>query len=187
MLALKSLIEEHGPLAGRVKRVRVESYSDAVRLGAGVPDALEQAQFSISWLIAVILLDCEVHPRAVLPGRLADQAVRDLASRVCIVENPELTRLFLLSEAGDPAGKEAAILHAKLRDETALSSGLVANVLFPQPPMEGQTVEDKFGWVTADVLTACTAEQIIRTCRDLAALSDVRELVNILINGRSLL
>jgi 2-methylcitrate dehydratase PrpD len=113
-----------------------------------------------------------------LRERLADSSTRALADRVELVEDPELTRLFMLSEAERPGGREAAVVHLVLDDGTKLSSEAVDNVLFPDPPTDTATIEAKFRWATSDVLPTGQAERVIEMCRGLESLGQVRELVS---------
>ncbi len=130
--AVGRLRQRHGAFADRIRHIRVRTYSDAIRLGAGVPDTSEQAQFSLSWPLAVMAMDGEVHPRAMMPSRLSDSRTRALAACVEIAESADLTALYLKSEAEQPGGEEAAVLEIELsrrrhgawtreRDERALS------------------------------------------------------------------
>lgn len=159
----------------------MESYSDAVtQLGVGLPDTSEQAQFSMSWPIAVMLIDGEVHPRSMSSERLADTDTRILAAKVKVHENPELTRVYLLSESNDPSGREAAIVRIKLDDGTLLDSGVVGLQPYLQAEQNREMIENKFRWVTSDVLPNEHMEAVIEASRDLPALENVAKLVKLL-------
>ena len=58
--------------------------------------------------------------------RIADRDTRNLTAKVKVRENLELTRLYLLSEANDPSGKEVTIVRLKLDDGTVADSGVAA-------------------------------------------------------------
>ena len=186
LLAVDRLRKTHDELARRVREITVESYSDAVRhLRTGLPETTEQAQFSLSWPIAVMLLDGEVHPRSMLSDRLTDPATRDLAAKVKVHENAELTRLFLLSEANDTSGRESAIVRFKLNDGTVVDSGVVAFDPYEEPASSRKLIEDKFRWVTSDILPSQNAEAVIRASRDFSAIGNVAELVDMFAASRS--
>ena len=177
--AVEQLMKNHGHFADRVKKVLVETYSDAVLLGTRVPETTAEAQFSVAWSIAALLLDGDVHPRAMQPSRLRDRSTRELAKRVELIENEELTRLFLLSEAEETGGKEAAIVHITLSDGTVLSSGIVENILFPVPPPSAEMIEAKFRWATGDELSGSIVDRILEICRNLESVNDLSELVKL--------
>jgi 2-methylcitrate dehydratase PrpD len=180
LLAAERLRARYCDLASRVREIEVESYSDAVNhLGIGIPDTSEQAQFSMSWPIAVMLLDGEVHPRSMLPQRITDKATRELAAKIRVRENPELTRLYLLSESNNPSGREASIVRLKLDDGTVVDSGLADLDPYEEPASCRKVIEDKFRWVTADLLPSQKVEAVIRLSRDLPGVNDVADLVDI--------
>jgi 2-methylcitrate dehydratase PrpD len=181
LLAVERLRNLRSDLANGICEIVVESYSDAVnQLGVGIPDNSEQAQFSMSWPVAVMLLDGEVHPRSMLSGRIAEQHTRDLAAKVAVHENAALTRLYLLCESNDPSGREAANVRVKLEDGSVLDSGVVAFDPYEQLPSSRQVIEEKFRWATSDALASDDAEAVIQASRDLSAMQNIRELTNIL-------
>ena len=109
------------------------TFEEARSLGGKVPRSTEEAQFSVAWPVAALIVDGEVGPEQVV-GRIHDSAVRDLAARVEVVESAELTRLVPLAEAGDPEGKSAAVVSIDLSDGRRLVSGLADHVLYPESP-----------------------------------------------------
>jgi 2-methylcitrate dehydratase PrpD len=174
-------LRRHGAIGSRVREIRVQAYSDAVRLGACVPETSEEAQFSISWPAAVMLEDGEVHPRAMAAPRLADPGTRALAGRVMLTENPELTARYLLSESEQPGGEEGAIVEIELTDGTVLGPVKGINVLFPDRLPGREAVEAKFRWATADALTPTQIESVLNLVRELPGLPNVRALAKNLV------
>jgi 2-methylcitrate dehydratase PrpD len=165
----------------RVREIRVQAYSDAVRLGARVPETSEEAQFSISWPVAVMLEDGEVHPRAMGAARLADPSTRELAGRVVLTENPELTARYLLSESEQPGGEEGAIVEIELTDGTVLGPAKGINVLFPKRMPGHDAVEAKFRWAASDALTDAQIDGVLSSVRALPDLANVRGLARSLV------
>jgi 2-methylcitrate dehydratase PrpD len=174
--AIGELRRRHGAIGPRVRQIRVQAYSDAVRLGARVPKTSEEAQFSMSWPAAVMLEDGEVHPRAMLPLRLADPCTRALAGRVVLTENRDLTDRYLLSEAEQPGGEEGAIVDIELIDGTLLGPVKGINVLFPDHLPGREVVEAKFRWAAADSLTQTQIDTVLSLARALPELPNVRTL-----------
>jgi 2-methylcitrate dehydratase PrpD len=170
------VLRRQGATAHRVRQIRVQAYSDAVRLGARVPETSEEAQFSISWPAAVMLEDGEVHPRAMGAERLRAPRTRELAGRVLLTENPELTARYLLSESEQPGGEEGAIVEIELTDGTVLGPVKGVNVLFPEHMPGREVVETKFRWAAADALTAAQIEGVLGLVRALPELPNVRNL-----------
>jgi 2-methylcitrate dehydratase PrpD len=175
------VLRRQGATGHRVRQIRVQAYSDAVRLGARVPETSEEAQFSISWPVAVMLEDGEVHPRAMGAARLRDPCTRELASRVLLSENPELTAGYLLSESEQPGGEEGAIVEIELTDGTVLGPVKGVNVLFPEHMPGREAVEAKFRWAATDALTAAQIDGVLSLVRALPDLPNVRTLARSLV------
>lgn len=175
--AVGELRRRHGAIGAQVRQIRVHAYSDAVRLGARVPETSEEAQFSISWPIAVMLEEGEVHPRTMARERLANPRTRALAGRVLLTESHELTERYLLSEAELPGGEEGAIVEIELLDGTVLGPVKGINVLFPNQLPGRDAVETKFRWATADLMPAAQIDAVLAIARSLPEQSDVRALV----------
>jgi 2-methylcitrate dehydratase PrpD len=172
-----------GEIASQVRQIRVQAYSDAVRLGARVPETSEEAQFSISWPVAVMLEDGEVHPRAMGAARLRDPRTRELAGRVVLTENPDLTARYLLSESEQPGGEEGAIVEIELTNGSVLGPVKGINVLFPERLPGREAVEAKFRWAVSDALTAAQAESVLSSVRSLPQLASVGNLARNLVVG----
>jgi 2-methylcitrate dehydratase PrpD len=175
------VLRRRGATGSRVRQIRVQAYSDAVRLGARVPETSEEAQFSMSWPVAVMLEDGEVHPRAMGAARLTDPRTRELAGRVLLTENPELTARYLLSESEQPGGEEGAIVEIELTDGTVLGPVKGVNVLFPERMPGREAVEAKFRWAAADALTAAQIDGVLSLVRELPDLPNVTALARSLV------
>jgi 2-methylcitrate dehydratase PrpD len=175
------VLRRQGAAASRVRQIRVQAYSDAVRLGARVPETSEEAQFSISWPVAVMLEDGEVHPRAMGAARLTDPRTRELAGRVILTENSELTARYLLSESEQPGGEEGAIVEIELTDGTVLGPVKGINVLFPERMPGREVVEAKFSWAVTDALTAEQIDGVLSSVRALPDLPNVKTLAQNLV------
>ena len=183
--AVEQLRRRYGPFADRVRRIRVQAYSDAVRLGARVPDDSEQAQFSLSWPIAVMAMDGEVHPRAMSPERVRDPRTRALAGRVEVRESAELTARYLISEAEQPGGEEAALVEVELDDGTILGPVKGINVLFPDELPERHAVEAKFRWAAADALPPARIDALCRLAEELPRLGNLGDFARLLVPPRT--
>jgi 2-methylcitrate dehydratase PrpD len=174
--AIDQLRRGPGIDGSRVREIRVQAYSDAVRLGARVPDTSEEAQFSISWPCAVMIEDGEVHPRSMAPSRLANARTRALSGRVRLTENADLTARYLVSEAEQPGGEEGALVEIELSDGTVLGPVKGINVLFPDHLPGRDAVEAKFRWAAADALAPAQIDAVLSAVRSLPELTDVKGL-----------
>jgi 2-methylcitrate dehydratase PrpD len=74
--------------------VRVHTFEAATHLRCASPRTTEEAQFSLPWPIACALIDGVVGPDQVTRESLSDAARRQLASRVEVVVDAELEKVF---------------------------------------------------------------------------------------------
>lgn len=190
LLAVEAIIARAKVEPDAIEAIVIEVYPDAARLGTRLPATTEQAQFNLAWPVAALLVDGRVGPEQVLEGRLSDKLIRSLAERVEVRVTDELTRLYYLSEANDPEGKDAAVVTITLRDGTRLSSGLTENVLYPQPGWATAEMAAKFRWLAAGNLTASAIDDVLERLLDIAAVQDasafMRDLTSSLLSAELL-
>jgi 2-methylcitrate dehydratase PrpD len=130
LLAVDKLVAEHEFAAADVRRLIVETYPDALQLHIVHPTTTEEAQFSIAWPIAALLLDGEVATEQVAEERLGDPAVHALAGRIEFVASDEYARLYEGSDLGRPDSQDAAEVTIELADGRVLKSGPVEHAVY---------------------------------------------------------
>jgi 2-methylcitrate dehydratase PrpD len=177
LLAVERLLARHEIAPGMITKILVETYPDAVRLGTSVPVTTEEAQFSLAWPIAALILDGQVGPDQVLDGALSSTAHAELCSRVDARVTAELTRLYDLSERNDPAGKDAAVVTITLSNGRTFSSGLVEHVLYPEPGWSEDDMARKFAWLAAGHLAPADIDEITAALLELERAGDVADLM----------
>jgi 2-methylcitrate dehydratase PrpD len=174
--ALAELIAATPFTADEVSRILVEAHHDSRLLGARSPFTTEEAQFNMAWPIAALIVDGDVSPAQVAEGRMSDERIRNLATRVVLLESAELDRLFWLSETGSPQGREAARILIELHDGRTLDSGVVSLPRADESSWTAERMREKFHWATRQVLTQQASEQICELAERLPVLDDVRVL-----------
>lgn len=177
LLAVEQLLARHEITPGMIAKILIETYPDALRLGTDVPATTEEAQFSLAWPVAALILDGQVGPRQVLDGALSSAAHADLCSRIDARVSPELTRLYDLSERTDPAGKDAAVVNITLTDGRVVSSGLVEHVLYPEPGWGEDEMARKFAWLAAGHLAPAAIDEVTAELLELERVQDVADLM----------
>lgn len=177
LLAVERLLARHEIAPGMVRKILVETYPDAVRLGTSVPATTEEAQFSLAWPITALILDGQVGPDQVLGPALSSAAHADLCCRVETRVSAELTRLYDLSERNDPAGKDAAVVTITLTDGRVISSGMVEHVLYPQPGWGEEEMARKFAWLAAGHLAPAAIGEFTAELLELERVRDVADLM----------
>jgi len=174
--AARGLVHRHSIPVEEIAHIRVEAFQETLRLGTELPTTTEEAQFNLAWPLAVLLLDDEVGPRQILEERLGDEQVRNLASKVELVESEEFNELYRLASVGDPGGKYVSAVTIILKDGRQFASGVVeGGIKFPQGWDEKQ-VEKKFRWLTGLVLDKTRVDKLVEMVWNFEEVSDPREL-----------
>lgn len=92
--AAHRLMSEHAFASSDIDSVEVETFHEAVRLGAQLPSTTEAAQYAIGFPLAAYLVRGRLGAEEIGPDGLADPAIGDLLSRVQLVEDPILSQRF---------------------------------------------------------------------------------------------
>ncbi|TEU15764.1 MAG: MmgE/PrpD family protein [Anaerolineales bacterium] len=167
--------------AEEIAHIRVEAPYDTVRLGTELPITTEEAQFSVAWPLAALVVDGEVGPDQMLEHRFGDQRIRDLAEKIELVETDELNELYRLAASGDPRGKYASVMIISLNDGKTFNSGIVTgDINYPQQDWDEHRVEEKFRWLTRPVLDKACVNEVVEMPRHFEEVPKVRELTQML-------
>jgi 2-methylcitrate dehydratase PrpD len=154
--------------------VVVETYDEACRLSARTPASTEEAQFSIPWTLAAMLVDGEVGPQQVAEARLADALLRRVAEKVELAPSAEFTRLHTLIQDHDPNGADPAIVVVEFDDGSRVSSGRVDYPLVT--PWSASQIEAKFRRLTNGLLTSESIDRLVGLVWNFDEVRDVSEL-----------
>jgi len=178
----EKLVKENAIRLEDIAHIRVEGYHDAVRLGVKLPQTTEEAQFNMAWPLAALLVDGEVGPAQVFEARLADPLIRDLASRVEVVESEELNRLYHAALTGQPGGKFGSVVTIELHDGRQFNSGLVeGEIQYPQRYWDSAGLEGKFRKLARMALDDQRVERLVELIRRFEDVPNVRELVRLVV------
>jgi 2-methylcitrate dehydratase PrpD len=150
--ALK-LLREHRLTTEDMHSIHVRTFAAAAELSRAHPMNTEEAQYNLSYPVAAALIDGEVGPRQVLPPRIHDRALLDLADRVTVEVDDEHERAF-------PAKARAEVV-IQTKDGKVLSSGTVeANWEPPDSLPTDEELQRKFLWLVEPVLGIQKAREI---------------------------
>lgn len=179
--AARQLVRDHHLALEDIARIRIDGFHDTVRLGTALPADTEQAQFSVAWPLAALLLDGRLGPDQMLEHRFSDPRVRELASRVELVESAEFSDLYQKFVRGEPGGRYLSAVTLTLRDGRSVSSGPVeGGIRYPQGWDEDQ-VEEKFRWLAGYVLDPARIDRLVALVKHFDQVLDVRELARELV------
>jgi 2-methylcitrate dehydratase PrpD len=178
-LAALKVVEENDVKVDEITHLKVQVFHEGRRLSQRYPESTEEAQFSIKWPLATVLLDGRIGPDQVLEHRFEDERVKTLVEKIEIVEDAEINRMYQLSWKGvdSPDARFASRVEITLDDGRVLDSGLADrdSIQWDEP-----SLEEKFHWVTGYVLDEPKREQLVSMAWEFDSLADVKELTRLL-------
>ena len=157
--------------AEQIAKINVRTFSEAAALDQSPPKTTEDAQYNISFPLAVALLDGEVGPGQVSPPRLFDREVYALMDKVDVVAEGRFQKQF-------PA-KALAEVHIETEDGQTFSSGTVSARWEPSSglPSDSELVE-KFYWLAEPIVGIEKAKEIEYMIWEFENAKDVKRLIS---------
>jgi 2-methylcitrate dehydratase PrpD len=179
MAAAQNIVADQKLNIQEIEHIKVYVFHAAWRLHQDLPETTEQAQFSLKWPLAALLIDGEVGPNQILEHRFADPEVRSLFDRIELIEDPELERMFHLNQTyvDVPEAYLAGRAEITLTDGRVLDSGIVGRGAFE---WDDKRLEEKFRWLTGHVLKKPQIDKLVEMIWHFEKVPDVRELTDLL-------
>jgi len=166
------LMQKYNLSAEDIIKVKVGSRSTAKRLYDYRPYSIEQAQYSIPFVLGAALVDGKVGPEQMNERRLDDKAILDQARKVQLEVNPTINALQAM-------GAERAIVKIETKDgriyETRVNNlkGSIEN------PLTEDELREKFRYLSTKLLGEQRTEEVIRCIDNLENLRDITDLVEL--------
>jgi 2-methylcitrate dehydratase PrpD len=160
ILAALRLVRRHDIQVDDIARIRLYTFHEGWRLWQQLPTSTEEAQFSIKWPLAALLIDGQVGPDQVLEPRLDDPALNALVERIEVVEDAEIERMYRLRVRGvaSPDALIAGRAEITVADGRCFDSGIVPR---ESPLWDEGSLEAKFRWLCRHVVPDKTVEQLL--------------------------
>jgi 2-methylcitrate dehydratase PrpD len=179
LLAALQVVEENDLQVEAIAHITVYTYRQGWRLWQRHPRSTEEAQFSIKWPLATLLLDGEVGPDQVLEHRLDDERVNALVDKIEILQDPEIDHWYQLVHNGvdSPDALVTSRVEITLVDGRILDSGIVDRASIE---WDDVSLEEKFRWITSYVLDNERIERLIPMVWEFDSLPSVKALTQAL-------
>jgi 2-methylcitrate dehydratase PrpD len=180
LFATLKLVAENDFQPEAIAYLKVYTFHEGWRLSQRQPESTEEAQFSIKWPLATLLLDGEVGPDQVLERRFEDETVRALVEKIEIIQDPEIERmyrLFCTSVDDYPDARFTSRVEIGLNDGRILDSGSVDR---DDIRLDDAALEEKFHWVTGYVLGEGKINQLVQIAWKFDSLASTREFTRLL-------
>ena len=134
--ALGQLMEEHRFAAHDVSAIEVNTFAEAAELFPGMPETTSQAQYSLAFALAALLVHGKIGPDQVTGKALSDPDIEAVVGKIRVSEDPRHSARF-------PDGRWSDItIH--LSDGRRMSSGDVNAKGGPEAPLPRDAVRAKF-------------------------------------------
>ncbi len=134
--AVRQLMRAHRLSGTDIKAVEVLTFAEAVRLATAAPVTTEQAQYSLAFPLAAMIIRGRIGADEITGTGLTDRDILDLAGRITLIEDPEICARF-------PA-ERFAIAKLQTKDGQILRSDWVEARGGPTNPLTNEEVLTKF-------------------------------------------
>lgn len=173
--AVQDLLREEPFVASDVKSIQVTAPAIAGIMDNPNPESMLAAKFSIPYAVGAAICYGRTDVTAFLPERLADADIRELAARVSLDADPEMS----LRRYDYPSARVAVQMHdgRVRRAEVTSQRGDFSN-----PAGKGE-LRDKFDLLARDALGDAKVLQVVDAVSRLDHMSNVRELTALLSAG----
>ncbi len=141
--ALSGLMRDHAFCADDVIRIEVNTFSQAAALFPDMPATTSQAQYSMPFALAVMLVHGRIGPKDISGAALSDPKIAAVLAKVSVREEPRHSQRF-------PVGRWSDVV-VTLKDGSRLASGEVHARGGPEAPMALSEVEAKFRVMAASL------------------------------------
>lgn len=169
---------DHPIAAEQIARIRVRTFEEAVRLVQAYPVTTEEAQFSLKWPLACLLVDGEIGPAQILESRFDDPQVRALFDKIELFLDPEIEQMYAQARGRDLRMYSA--VEITLRDGQVFDSGIVER---GADRFDRSALERKFRWLAGFVLEPPGVEKVFGLLKQAERLENARELTQLLSHG----
>ena len=177
-VAALRLVKENDVLVDDIVHIEVRTFEEAIRLYKGLPTTTEEAQFSVQWPLACLLLDGELGPKQILEDRFSDPAVRALVDRIELVLDPEMDKMY--DSGQDMDLRMYSRVKITLKDGRQLDSGIVER---GADEWDAASLEHKFRWLVGHVLDPLQIDRLVQMVWNFDSVKEVGELTRQLIKS----
>lgn len=174
-VAALKLLDQFRINPAEIESVRVKTFEEAAQLCHDYPTTTEEAQFSIKWPLACLILDRELGPDQVLEKRFSDPNVLALFDKIEMVVDPEISRLYEEMKEMDLRMHSAVVI--TLKDGRTFDSGVVER---GADRYNEKDLEHKFRKLAAYVTDPGIIDKLVDMVWNFEQIENVRELTDLI-------
>jgi 2-methylcitrate dehydratase PrpD len=155
----------------QINHIKVRTFEEATMLHQGYPTTTEEAQFSLKWPLACLLLDGKIGPAQILESRFDDLQVRALFDKIELVLDPQIEQMY--NETREMDLRMHSAVEITMANGQAYDSGIVER---GADRFDQAALERKFRWLVGFVLDSARVEKTLEMAMQAERLESVREL-----------
>jgi 2-methylcitrate dehydratase PrpD len=160
------------PRLEAIRTIEAEVYKASAALTNPAPRSVEEAKFSLPYLLAIALVHGDLSHRAMSMEAITDPRVQALAARVGVQENSVIAGAF-------PRLRSAELV-LTMADGSQIRKYVDAPLGMPENPVGWDELEAKFVDAAQDIFGARRASEIVARVRDTDRLASVTALTSLL-------
>jgi 2-methylcitrate dehydratase PrpD len=173
-VAALELLDKHQIFTDEINHILVRTFEEVIMLHQGRPKTTEEAQFSVKWPLACLLIDRQLGPDQVLEHRLGDPQVCALVDKIELVLDPVVDQMYKEAQGNDLNMYSA--VEITLRDGRHYDSGIIER---GAGRWDEQSLERKFRELTAHVLESTVVDRLVELVLVFEDVPDIRQLVKL--------
>lgn len=160
----------------QIAHIKVRTFEEAIALHQDYPTTTEEAQFSLKWPLACLLLDGEIGPAQILENRFSDPQVRGLFDKIELVLDLQIEQMY--NEAQEMDLRMHSAVEITLVSGQTFDSGIVER---GADRFDQAALERKFRWLVGFVLDSDKVEKTLELAAQAERLENVHELTQFLL------
>jgi 2-methylcitrate dehydratase PrpD len=170
--AALDLIARYKLTTAQIKKIEISTFAESASLRTTPPLNAEEAQYNLTYPVAVALVDGEVGPRQLVADRLQDPEIISLIKLIEVKHSANFDRKF-------PARAESELVIITKNNEH-YSSGIKQAYGDWDNPLSAEELENKYYWLMGQVNTRAEAEIIAHAVDNLENMENLDRLMALL-------
>ncbi|MFP6775284.1 MAG: MmgE/PrpD family protein, partial [PS1 clade bacterium] len=160
-----------------IKEINISTFHNAVRLANKAPTSSDEAQYSIGYPVAAMLVRGKISPEEMSISSLNDTKIKQLQSKIKLEENQNHTNAF-------PAKRYASVVITLQNGEKLQLENIEARG-DPDNPLSDAEIETKFVQLTEGVISSSKQNQLIQLIDNLEKEDDINALLSLILGRPS--
>jgi len=173
-VAALELLDKHQISTDEISHIKVRTFEEAIMLYQGHPTTTEEAQFSVKWPLACLVIDRQLGPDQVLEHRLNDPQICALMDKIELVLDPVVDQMYKDAQETDLIMHSA--VEITLQDGRHYDSGIIER---GADRFDEHSLEQKFRSLTAHVLEPMQVDHLVKMVWAFENVPDIRQLVEV--------